>query len=63
MDGLHRLKVDNGIFLDEKRLYGIREYSVVQNEGDDRVALTIQMDVTILGNSQTDNCIDECRDR
>lgn len=27
--GLHRLKVDNGIFLDGDRLYGVREYSVV----------------------------------
>ena len=26
--GLHKLKVDNGIFLDEKRIYGIRKYSV-----------------------------------
>lgn len=55
MTGLHKLKVDNGIFLDEKGLYGIREYSVVHNEEDDQATLTIKMDVTILGVSQADN--------
>lgn len=49
--GLHRLKVDNGIFLDGNRLYGVREYSVVQKEEDDQATLTIKMDVTILGHS------------
>lgn len=49
--GLHRLKVDNGIFLDGDRLYGVREYSVVQKEEDDQATLTIKMDVTILGHS------------
>ena len=60
--GLHKLKVDNGIFLDEKRIYGIRKYSVVQKEGDNQATLTI-MDVTILGDSQADNSIDERCDR
>ena len=55
--GLHKLKVDNGIFLDEKRIYGIRKYSVVQKEGDNQATLTIEMDVTILGDSQADNSI------
>lgn len=63
MAGLHRLKVDNGIFLDGKRLYGIREYSVVQNKEDDQATLTIEMDVTILGDSQANNSIDERCDR
>ena len=53
-DGLHRLKVDNDIFLDEKRLCGIREYSIVQNEEDNRATLTIQMDVTINNTDSTD---------
>lgn len=61
--GLHKLKVDNGIFLDEKRIYGIRKYSVVQKEGDNQATLTIKMDVTILGDSQADNSIDERCDR
>lgn len=52
MAGLHRLKVDNGIFLDEKRLYGAREYSVVQDEEDDQATLTIKIDVTILSNKR-----------
>lgn len=61
--GLHKLKVDNGIFLDEKRIYGIRKYSVVQKEGDNQATLIIEMDVTILGDSQADNSIDERCDR
>jgi len=61
--GLHKLKVDNGIFLDEKRIYGIRKYSVVQKEGDNQATLTIEMDVTILGDSQADNSIDGRCDR
>lgn len=52
MAGLHRLKVDNGIFLDEKRLYGVREYSVVLDEEDDQATLTIKIDVTILSNKR-----------
>ena len=52
MAGLHRLKVDNGIFLDEKRLCGVREYSVVQDEEDDQATLTIKIDVTILSNKR-----------
>lgn len=61
--GLHKLKVDNGIFFMQKRIYGIRKYSVVQKEGDNQATLTIEMDVTILGDSQADNSIDERCDR
>lgn len=56
---IHRLKIDNGIFLDEERLNGVREYSVIQNENDDRACLTLKMDVTILGNCHIDNGVDK----
>ena len=67
--GLHKLKVDNTStgaprpLFDAKRIYGIRKYSVVQKEGDNQATLTIEMDVTILGDSQADNSIDERCDR
>ena len=48
-NGLHRLKIDNGIFLDGERLRGVLEYGVYQREGDDYSTLTLKMDVTILG--------------
>lgn len=48
MKGLNRLKIDNGIFLDETRLAGVREYSVIHNEEGDLATLTIKMDVTTL---------------
>lgn len=56
---IHRLKIDNGIFLDEERLNGVREYSVIQNENDDWACLTLKMDVTILGNCHIDNGVDK----
>ncbi len=48
MKGFNRLKIDNGIFLDETRLVGVREYSVIHNEEDNLATLTIKIDVTIL---------------
>lgn len=57
--GIHRLKIDNGIFLDGERLNGVREYSVIHNEHDDLACLTLKMDVAILGNCHTDNDIDK----
>ena len=56
---IHRLKIDNGIFLDEERLNGVREYSVIHNEEDDLATLTLKMDVTILGNCHIDNGVDK----
>lgn len=46
---LNRLVIDNGIFLDDKKLKGVREYSVIHNEEDNLATLTLKMDVTILG--------------
>ena len=57
--GIHRLKIDNGIFLDGERLNGVREYSVIHNEHDDLACLTLKMDVAILGNCRTDNGADK----
>lgn len=55
----NRLVIDNGLFLDDKRLIGVREYSVVQHEDDndndndnDIACLTLKMDVTILRHSR-----------
>lgn len=56
---IHRLKIDNGIFLDEERLNGVREYSVIHNEEDNLATLTLKMDVTILGNCHIDNGVDK----
>lgn len=56
------LKINNGIFLDDKYLEGVREYSIVQSEEDDIAVLTLKMDVTILDNAHVDDCIDKsCR--
>ena len=49
---LNRLVIDNGIFLDDKKLKGVREYSVIHNEEDDLATLTLKMDVIILNHSQ-----------
>lgn len=49
---LNRLVIDNGIFLDDKRLEGVREYSVIHDEVDNLATLTLKMDVTILSYSQ-----------
>ena len=57
--GMHRLKIDNGIFLDGERLNCVREFSVIQREHDDYPCLTLKMDVTILGKCHTDNSIDK----
>lgn len=48
----NRLVIDNGLFLDDKRLIGVREYSVVQHEDNDIACLTLKMDVTILRHSR-----------
>lgn len=56
---IHRLKIDNGIFLDEERLNGVREYSVIHNEECNLATLTLKMDVTILGNCHIDNGVDK----
>ena len=56
---LNRLVIDNGIFLDDKKLKGVREYSVIHNEEDDLAYLTLKMDVTILRNCHTDNGVDK----
>lgn len=56
------LKINNGIFLDNKKLERVREYSIVQSEEDDIAVLTLKMDVTILDNAHVDDCIDKsCR--
>ena len=60
--GIHRLKIDNGIFLDGERLNGVREYSVIHNEHDDLACLTLKMDVTILGNCHAENSVDKSRE-
>ena len=57
---LNRLVIDNGIFLDDKKIEGVRGYSVNHNEGDNLATLTLKMDVAILRNCHTDNGIDEC---
>lgn len=46
-NGLHRLKIDNGIFLDGERLRGVLEYGVCQQNSDDYATLTLKMDVKI----------------
>lgn len=56
---LNRLVIDNGIFLDDKKLKGVREYSVIHNEEDNLATLTLKMDVTILGNRHTDSGVDK----
>ena len=56
---LNRLVIDNGIFLDDKKLKGVREYSVIHNEEDDLAYLTLKMDVTILRNCHADNGVDK----
>lgn len=48
-NGLHQLKIDNGIFLDGERLRGVLEYGVSQQEGDGYATLTPKMDVAIMG--------------
>lgn len=53
------LKINNGIFLDDKYLERVREYSIVQSEEDDIAVLTLKMDVTILDNAHVDDCIDK----
>lgn len=53
------LKINNGIFLDNKKLERVREYSIVQSEEDDIAVLTLKMDVTILDNAHIDDCIDK----
>lgn len=45
---LHKLKIDNGLFLDELFLQGVTSYKVEQ--GDLDACLTLEMDVTILKN-------------
>ena len=45
---LNRLIIDNVIFLDDKRLEGVIEYSVIHNEKDDFATLNLKMDVRIL---------------
>lgn len=49
----HRLRIENGIFLDDKEMNCVTEYSVTQHEGDDLATLTIKMDVTILNHGQS----------
>lgn len=49
----NRLVIDNGLFLDDKRLIGVREYSVVQHEDNDIACLTLKMDVTIFKTFKT----------
>lgn len=56
---LNRLVIDNGIFLDDKKIKGVREYSVIHNEEDDLATLTLKMDVSILRNCHTDNGVDK----
>lgn len=58
--GLNRLKIDNGIFLDETRLVGIREYSVTHSEKGDLATLTIKMDVTTLEGLYQEQSMGQC---
>lgn len=53
------LKINNGIFLDDKYLERVREYSIVQSEEDDIAVLTLKMDVTILDNTHIDGRVDK----
>lgn len=56
---LNRLVIDNGIFLDDKKIEGVREYSVNHNEEDNLATLTLKMDVTILRKCRTDNDVNK----
>lgn len=58
---LNRLVIDNGIFLDDKKIEGVKEYSVNHNEEDNLATLTLKMDVTILRKCRTDNDINQGR--
>lgn len=55
-NGLHWLKIDNGIYLDGERLRGVLEYGVSQQEGDEHATLTLKMDVVILKYGQKQKC-------
>ncbi len=52
---LHKLKVDEGLFLDGSRLRGVSAYKVEQNENEDFACLTLKMDVLLLGNTSDAN--------
>lgn len=52
--GLHVVKIDNGIYLDGKRLKGVAAYSLKQNGGESTALLDICMDVSILQKSPND---------
>lgn len=45
---LHKLKIDNGLFLDGIHLKGVKAYEVKQGDGDDIACLTLKMDTVIL---------------
>ena len=46
---LHKLKLDEGLFLDGSRLRGVSAYKVEQNENEDLACLTLKMNVSLLG--------------
>ncbi len=46
---LNRLVIDNGIFLDDKKLKGVREYSVIHNEEDNLATLTLEKYIFLQG--------------
>lgn len=63
--GLHRLKIDeNGVWLDEVLLKGVRSYQVLHKENDDVDELTLKMDTTTLSeirHSNFDSSLQESR--
>lgn len=47
---LHKLKFDEGLYLDNFLLKGVRAYKMKQDENEELARLTLEMDVSILGN-------------
>ncbi len=47
---LHKLKIDEGLYLDNFLLQGVKAYKVNHEENEDLACLTLEMDVSLLSN-------------